>query len=285
MNHSCVRGGIALLLLLVSQVCLSQSAVAGESEIDAFVRHCWDDIALADSVVRHSRDFERCFIQFLYVSCETDDSVFADGLATLLPALSGDSISLTTVARYAEDYLFNPGSPIYNEPKYLVFLTSLLSLPSLPEGLHERCTTHQRLALMNAPTTVATDFTYTTTTGEQHTLLTTIAPQLLLIFYDPACPHCDDILRTIEHSRLINSHLDDHSLIALAVYTEGDRALWQSTCHTMPSQWTVAIDESDIVTNSLYNIPAMPTLYLLDRQKRVLLKDPTVAQVEEFLSK
>lgn len=42
---------------------------------------------------------------------------------------------------------------------------------------------------------------------------------------------------------------------------------------------TVAIDESNIVANHLYDIPAMPVFYLLDEQKNVILKGPTLDEL------
>lgn len=34
---------------------------------------------------------------------------------------------------------------------------------------------------------------------------------------------------------------------------------------------------------NLYDLKAIPTLYLLDKDKKVLLKDATVAQIDQYL--
>lgn len=52
----------------------------------------------------------------------------------------------------------------------------------------------------------------------------------------------------------------------------------------MPQEWTVGIDNSRIVERELYSLPAMPVIYLLDKDKRVLLKDSSPAGLEAFLS-
>lgn len=41
----------------------------------------------------------------------------------------------------------------------------------------------------------------------------------------------------------------------------------------MPEGWTVGTDREAVKTGALYDLKAMPSLYLLDGQKRVLLKD------------
>ena len=73
-------------------------------------------------------------------------------------------------------------------------------------------------------------------------------------------------------------------LAVLAAYTEGDRRLWDETKAALPQEWTVGIDNSRIVERELYSLPAMPVIYLLDKDKRVLLKDSSPAGLEAFLS-
>lgn len=70
----------------------------------------------------------------------------------------------------------------------------------------------------------------------------------------------------------------------IAAYTEGDRRLWDETKAALPQEWTVGIDNSRIVERELYSLPAMPVIYLLDKDKRVLLKDSSPAGLEAFLS-
>ena len=54
----------------------------------------------------------------------------------------------------------------------------------------------------------------------------------------------------------------------------------------MPDSWVVAYDAEQAVNEKeTYVLPAIPTLYLLDRDKRVLLKDAPVEQVEYYLKK
>ena len=40
-----------------------------------------------------------------------------------------------------------------------------------------------------------------------------------------------------------------------------------------------------IKEKNLYDLKAIPTLYLLDKDKKVLLKDATVAQIDQYLNK
>jgi len=53
----------------------------------------------------------------------------------------------------------------------------------------------------------------------------------------------------------------------------------------MPAQWIHAYDKGmEITQRRLYDIKAIPTLYLLDKEKKVLLKDTSVEALESFFS-
>lgn len=43
------------------------------------------------------------------------------------------------------------------------------------------------------------------------------------------------------------------------------------------------VKNSVIKEKNLYDLKAIPTLYLLDKDKKVLLKDATVAQIDQYL--
>ena len=48
--------------------------------------------------------------------------------------------------------------------------------------------------------------------------------------------------------------------------------------------WIDAYDaEQTILNQNLYDLKAIPTLYLLDKDKKVLLKDASVGQIEVYL--
>lgn len=62
-------------------------------------------------------------------------------------------------------------------------------------------------------------------------------------------------------------------LTLLALCADGDRAAWERSTGEFPPDWIVGFDTGSIAEEELYVLPSMPTLYLLDRDKRVLLKE------------
>mgnify|MGYP002527024690 FL=1 len=49
-------------------------------------------------------------------------------------------------------------------------------------------------------------------------------------------------------------------------------------------EWINGYDKKQTIEqNNLYDLKAIPTLYLLDKDKTVLLKDVTTKEIEEYL--
>ncbi len=245
----------------------------------------WEPMDWHDTLLSRDTTFlERNFVNFLSLFPHADEDALHPAVSKLLSSAAQDPTAFDILLDLAEKYLSDPGSPMRNEDYYIVVLSAALSTPDIPRSQLLRPRMQLDRVMKNRPDSVATDFRFTTRQGLSSSLHSLSSPLTLLIFYDPDCPHCDDILEELSASTVVNSLINEGKLIVLAVYTEGNRALWDDRKSSMPQQWTVAIDESSIVEQGLYDIPAMPTLYLLGINHIVLLKDPTTLDLETFLT-
>lgn len=231
-------------------------------------------IDYSDTAFLHSdkamADYVKDIVRLMARSDSTDT---AKALDIFFGGLGGDSESLRRASRFAHLYLGNPNSPVKNETLYLRFLASMLSRSDLPEDVAAHAEDRRHRALLNRPGTRANDFRFIDRDGHEGSLHSVKAPQTMLIFYDPECPHCPEILERIANDSKVNAAIEAASLKVLAVYTEGKRDMWEKRKGELPVHWTAAYDLSGIVDGEIYDIPAMPTVYLLDTDKCVLVKD------------
>lgn len=167
-------------------------------------------------------------------------------------------------------------SPKHKEEIYISYLQQLLRTPDLSLEERTRAEYDLKMAQKNRIGTVAADFSFTTREGMHMKLSQFEAENLVLVFYDPDCPHCGEILERLYLNPRLQQAMTDEKAKVLAVYTEGNRKLWEKTKGEMPFDWIVAIDESKIVERNLYDISAMPMVYLLDKDKRVIIKDAKI---------
>lgn len=264
---------------------VSPSLTVPEERAAYLIAHFWDGMDFGDTLRCRDRAFmEQNFVNYLSLFPHARPEDLPQHIAQLLERAAADSICLDLLNDLAEHYLDEPNSPMRNEEYYILFLEGLLRLPALPETERIRPAYRLEMARKNRPGTTAADFAYTDRHSNRRTLYATRGKHLLLLFYDPACSHCSQILDGLRESAVIAGLIANRELAVLAVYTEGDRRLWDETKASLPREWSVAIDESRIVERELYTLPAMPVIYLLDGQKTVLLKDPTPSELETYLT-
>lgn len=246
------------------------------------VAHYWDGFDFSDTALIFRPEItEQAFADFLdvlpHVSADESDRA----LRGLMASASADRSMLMYFSGLAEKYLYDPNSPFRNEDFYIPVLEYIVSLPALAEAYKVRSRYRLDLALKNRPGDVAADFAYTLPDGKGGRLSEVKSEYTVLFFNDPDCGDCLFTKSFIAGSALFRKLLAAKRLTVLAVYPDGDLSLWTKT--TYPPAW---INGSNPALSGarLYDLKAMPTLYLLDRNKRVLLKDAPVERIEKWLA-
>ena len=69
----------------------------------------------------------------------------------------------------------------------------------------------------------------------------------------------------------------------LTVYPDEDVALWRERLGDLSASWVNGYDKGQVITlKMLYDLSSIPSFYLLDKNKRVLLKDADWREVMYF---
>ena len=189
------------------------------------------------------------------IQAATSASIFANRLMTI----PRSSIMRKVFKNLAEHYLDNPYSPMRNDRTYATLIEAVAAMPDSTISSTERIKLldKSRLLRLNLPGNKASNFTLTTPDGEEKSLQEINADLLLLYFYDPDCEQCKETQKHMEQSGI----LKDERLRILRVN---------------PTDY-------DLAGRLLYWFDRMPSLYLLDKDKRVILKDATIEETEEKL--
>ena len=83
-----------------------------------------------------------------------------------------------------------------------------------------------------------------------------------------------EIIDGLDSSPHVAQMLSDGSLAVLNIYIDSDLAEWRKYMPIYPDSWYNGYDPDFVIrTVVLYNVRAIPSLYLLDRDKTVLMKD------------
>jgi len=131
---------------------------------------------------------------------------------------------------------------------------------------------------LNAPGSVAADFRFSTPSAADNSLLTFLPGEpLLLLLYDPDCSHCREVIAALGALPRLPR--------VLAVCVEASPGRWEQTRDALPAEWVRAYDRSEVLANDIYVVRALPSLYLLDGERRVVLKNPSVEKLAKHLSR
>lgn len=204
--------------------------------------------------------------------------------AEALRAVDPSSVLYRKVCDLSEHYLFDPNSPVRCEDLYVPILKKMVSSPFTPEGDKVRAEHYIPLCSLNRIGTKAADFTYTLKNGRTGNLYDVKADHTLMFFSNPGCENCKQIIETLSGYNTISEAIAKGRLAVLNVYPDEDLDEWYKYMSHYPDIWINGYDAEGVLnSNTIYNLRAIPSLYLLDEDKNVILKDAPLDVVLKHL--
>lgn len=181
-------------------------------------------------------------------------------------------------------YLYDPNSPVRNEDAYGAYASALSESRLVPPAKKSTLRTEAHLCSLNATGTVAADFSILCRDGKTRTLHGTRSPLTLLFFSNPGCNNCAEITALLSTDDLATRLQADGTLRIVNVYIDEEIDKWWEYSSQYPEGWICGFDPDGTIRRELlYNVRAIPSLYLLDEDKKVLLKDTTSDRLMQYL--
>lgn len=250
-----------------------------------YVNHYWDGYSTADTAFVHSDETEQLYADFIDALQFVDTAEYRAALRTMMQQMERDSIAYAHFCTLGDKYLYHPNSPMRNEDYYIVLLEQMLASPRLSEAEKLRPADRLKQAMKNRPGMKAPDFAYVSPDGKTSRLSRVEADYTLLFFYDPDCTNCQEFERVLSEMPFFLELQEKGVVRVLAIYPDGDEEEWLLKSSQMPEGWIVGWNkQGDIRGKMLYDIRATPTLYLLDKDKRVVLKDAGLDEILQRIS-
>ena len=153
------------------------------------------------------------------------------------------------IEHYFEDQL----SPVRNDRVYLIFLEEMKNSPCFDETEKERIAFKIKTTNKNLPGDIAINFKFKDENGKEHQLSDYKDQKVILYFYDPDCENCHKV------------------------------SVWLKQ-QTIPADIKVLKMIADNHISYMYSLKNMPTIFLLDKENKVILKDCTAQELIENIS-
>lgn len=262
-----------------------------KSRNDFLALHYWDRFDFGDTLLyRKNEEVDQAFVNYLqvlnWVSPEVA-SVSVDSL--LVRAFRADCTKYVETAydyftRQLEFYLYEPNSPMRNDGLYRIVLRRILHLPGLGNSRKARPAFQFAAMMRNRVGGPAAQLSYVMYNGQEGSLYRLKADHVLVFFYDPDCSACQKIEPLLAKSAVIHKQIREKKLILLALYTGEDVGVWRKWVPELPAEWLHAYDKKrEVLNRDIYSLRALPQFYLLDKDKKIIIKDGTFEEIENAL--
>lgn len=228
------------------------------------------------------------YILFIGRNLRKDDArvaigQFFDSLAEVEAADTASSV-FEEMARLTRTVLYDPNSSLRNEDLYEPFVRKMSQSAYVPQIDRAGYGFDAEMCLLNQVGTPAADFSFTTRENARGTLYGVKADYTLLFFSNPGCKACGEIVQALQSDEKVQTLIRDGVLAVVNIYIDEDTSNWKDFAGTYPKTWICGYDHRHIIRNdALYNIRAIPSLYLLSADKKVILKDSPKENLIAFI--
>lgn len=256
-----------------------------EGLIDYLSDRFWDNIPWNDTnTVIKSAQLQKPFADYLQILSSGSLSSAAESLGKLAEqcANSGRNIQEPFIELF-EQSLYDPNSSYKNEELYIRVAEGFLRGKNLIPGALERFNFQLATLRKNRLGTISEDFKIITSKGREINLHSVESPYTILFFYEPECKSCNTDKEYITGSKVFLNA--GKTVKIVAVYTGTDLAIWEAHSKTFPASWEVGHDKDNMIVNeNIYDRRASPSIYILDGNKKVILKDANAFEAEAFVA-
>ncbi|MBA2499009.1 MAG: DUF5106 domain-containing protein [Chitinophagaceae bacterium] len=199
-------------------------------------------------------------------------------------------LMLKFINRYLnQKYMWEDAVFVHLYTKYL----SQKDYPWLTENGKKTITDRAYNLMANIFGNPAADINLPDSTGKNVSLYSVEAPFTVVFIWDPTCGHCKEVAPKIDSLYNNKWKKAGIKIYALAKETDGSKSDWLKYISENKLQWqhvyySKEADKARINAGTpgysqLYDVQSFPTIYLLDKEKRIIAKKLAFDQIDEIL--
>jgi len=259
-----------------------------------YKKHYWDGITFMDDrIIRTPFFLPKIEKYFRDVLPPSSDTIIKEADYLLLLARTNTEMYKFLLNWLTDEYIY---------PKYMgqdavfVHLFEKYHSKGITNWLNEKQLTaisnRAYMLMSNLIGESAADLDMVDSTGKPYPLYNVNANYTVVCFWDPTCSHCREEVPKIDS--LYNAKWKQQGVKIYGVLSENEKIKWlqfirennlKNWIHVYQTEATKkAIAESQRPGyKQLYDITQTPTLYLLDKEKRIVAKKLTLQQMDELL--
>ena len=283
-----ISSGIILCMCACSTGSGKQNVMTEQKKEVIQPEHFWDEYDFTDTMMLNRPEaIETKLVEYLSHLPYLTNQQACENIRKLVVKTRANSVINRWFLKRLEHYLYEPDSPLQNDDYYISVLEEALNSGCWSGMMRVRPSYQLKMLKKNRTGTITTDFAIALPTGKTQNLWDISAKRTLLLFYDPNCEHCREVIQELSQSGVIDAMLSRCKELSLVTVCAGENmAAWKKYLPLLPSTWVNGFDaENVLMKKEFYLLRSFPSMYLLGEDKQVLLKEPTMDEVLIYLSK
>lgn len=258
-----------------------------DEQIPAYMRdHFWDKFDFADTLWTTKADTTEMLKAFTAYVVGYVGPIDQEPIRKLMQRASVSKKMFDYFSMLSEKVLYDPNSPYRSDELYIAVLEAQIASTLLDK--YEKMAPEYDLKIVsqNRIGREANDFDYTVKSGRRSNLYSLKNDFVIVYINNPGCTMCREVTEALKQSQIITDLQRKGLLKILAIYPDEDLNEWNKHYTDIPAEWINGYDKGCLIgRGNIYNIRAIPALYLLDKDKKVLVKDSVnVGEIEAILS-
>ena len=232
----------------------------------------WNDFNYEDL---GPEETEQIFVDFITILDNTDKRTTQDALYAMIVNILDNEEVVDFIIDCSQKYLYDKGAPTKDHQKLSILFNLLLNNNVINSDQREIVIKMSENAKRNEKGSVSPDFKFITSKGFASSFYNNISELNLLFFFDPLCQSCLVMGEEIANSPIINEFAKDHNLNVLYItpYTDQVDSL-NTYFKDIPDNWILGYNNNEIIIKEkLYFWEYIPSIYLIDNNKKIILKD------------
>lgn len=262
-----------------------------------FKKHYWDGVSFYDDRLARTPFFEsridKYFEQLVYPS---SDSVIKELDYMLGYASINEEMQKFLLLKFVNRYLNQ--KYMWEDAVFVHLFERYFSQKEYPwlTAQGKKIISDRAYSLMsNIMGTPAADIELNDTAGKKTDLYSVQASYVLVTIWDPTCSHCKELVPRLDSAYRAHWKSLGMKMFGLARETDGRKSDWMNFIHEHHlNDWIhvyYSKEEDQARINAgipsyaqLYDVQSFPTLYLLDKDKKIIAKKLTLEQIDEILA-
>jgi peroxiredoxin len=261
-----------------------------------YKKNYWNGVDFYDDMFARTSFFEGKFDKYFeQVVAPNADSIIKEidwmlAYASISPEMTRFLMPKLINRYYNQKYMWEDAVFVHLYEKYL----ANKEYPFLNEKAKKLVTDRAFSLMANIYGTPAADIELPDSSGKKISLYAQNFPYTLVCFWDATCGHCKETLPKIDSIYRTKWKAAGLKIYAVSKQTDGTINDWKKFIAENKLEWMNVFyskaEEKERVTNNipgysqLYDVQSFPTLYLLDKDKRIIAKKLTYLQMDEVLT-